>query len=286
MQLATSQRRLEHVARVHRAIARGTRAHDGVKLVDEQDNLPLALLHLPQHGLQAVLEFAAIFRSGNHSAQIKRHDVAVAQAGGNVSRHNALRQAFHDSRLANARLADEHGVVLRAARQHLDGTANFIRTTDHRIELALARLLRQVLAVRVQRVQLGLALLVGDARVAAKAVVCLLDVFARHACAGENLARLALVFGQGDEQMLARGVAVAQLLGDLDGVVDEVHQSRTGHAAHHAGVPADLRHALDLGIHVGLQLERLGTDALDDSGQVVLFRFQQSLQHVNGLCLR
>ena len=282
MQLATSQRRLEHVARVHGAIARGTCAHNGMQLVDEQDDLAFALLHLPQHGLQAVLEFAAIFRSGNHSAQIKRHDVAVAQAGGNVSRHNALRQAFHDSRLANARLANEHGVVLRAARQHLDGTANFIRTTDHRIELALARLLRQVLAVRVEGVKLGLALLVGDARVAAKAVVCLLDVFARHACAGENLARLALVFGQGDEQMLARGVAVAHLLGDLHRIVDDGNQVLGG-KGHAHDAARDLRPVRNGAFHVRLQGGRVGADTLDNGGEVVLPRIEQRLQQVDGV---
>ena len=38
MQLAACQGGLEHVARVHGAIARGTGAHDGVQLVDEQDD--------------------------------------------------------------------------------------------------------------------------------------------------------------------------------------------------------------------------------------------------------
>ena len=286
MQLAAGQRGLQHVARVHGAVARGAGAHDGVQLVDEQDDASFALLHLAQHGLQTVLELAAVLRAGHHRAQVERNEIAVLQRRGHVAGHDALGQTFDDGRLAGARLTDEHGVVLRAARQHLDGAADLLGAADDRVELAFARLLREVLAVLLQRLELHFVLLVGDARVAAQLLVGSLDALARDAGRSEDLARGALLLGQRDQQMLAGGVAVAQLLGDLDGVVDEVHQGRARHAAHHAGVPADLRHALDLGIHVGLQLERLGTDALDDSGQVVLFRFQQSLQHVNGLCLR
>ena len=38
-QLAAREHRLEHVAGVHRAVAAGARADDGVQLVDERDDL-------------------------------------------------------------------------------------------------------------------------------------------------------------------------------------------------------------------------------------------------------
>ncbi len=41
-----------------------------------------------------------------------------------VPGHDALRQALHHRRLANARLADEYGVVLGAPRQDLDGATD------------------------------------------------------------------------------------------------------------------------------------------------------------------
>ena len=109
---------------------------------------------------------------------------------------------------------------------------------------------------------------------------------ARDACGVEYLAGGALLLGQRDEQMLARGVAVSQLLGDLHGAVDEAHERRARHAAHHHGAArAHLRHAQDLVVHVGHQLERLGADALDDGRQVVLLRFKQGLQHMDRLRL-
>ena len=44
------------------------------------------------------------------------------------------------------------GIVLGAARQHLDGAADFLVAADHRIELAVARGLGQVAGVFLQRV--------------------------------------------------------------------------------------------------------------------------------------
>ena len=68
VKLAARERRLEHVARIERAVARGAGAHDGVQLVDEQDDLALGLLHLTQHRLQAVLELTAVLRTRHHRA--------------------------------------------------------------------------------------------------------------------------------------------------------------------------------------------------------------------------
>src|ERR671923_163586 len=57
VQLAAGEHRLEQVARVHRALGRaGT--DDGVQLVDEQDDLALAVLDLLQDRLEPLLELA------------------------------------------------------------------------------------------------------------------------------------------------------------------------------------------------------------------------------------
>ena len=66
---------------------------------------------------------------------------------GHVAADDALRQALDDGGLADAGLADEHRVVLGAARQHLDDAADLLVAADHRIELVLARQLGQVAAV-------------------------------------------------------------------------------------------------------------------------------------------
>ena len=58
---------------------------------------------------------------------------------GTSPRIDAAGEPFDDRRLADAGLADEHRVVLGAARQHLDDAADLLVAADHRIELALAR---------------------------------------------------------------------------------------------------------------------------------------------------
>src|SRR5579863_9723723 len=58
-QRASRQRRLQQVRRIERAARRGTRADDGVDLVDEQDVLRV-FGELLQHRLQALLEIAAV----------------------------------------------------------------------------------------------------------------------------------------------------------------------------------------------------------------------------------
>ncbi len=57
---------------------------------------------------------------------------------GHVAAHDALRQTFHDGGLADARLADQHRIVLGAAAEHLHHAADLVVAADHRVELALA----------------------------------------------------------------------------------------------------------------------------------------------------
>ena len=81
--------------------------------------------------------------------------------------------------------------------------------------------------------------------------------------------------------MLARRVAVTELLGDLHRVVDDLDKvlARDGHGS---GASL-LGHLGNLVGHVLGQPDRVGADALHDSGEVVLVGIEQRLQQVNGL---
>ena len=92
-----------------------------------------------QHGLQPLLELAAVFGAGDQRAEVERQQLLVLQALRHVAIDDAQRQALDDRRLADAGLADQHRIVLGAARQHLDGAADFLVAADDRIELAVAR---------------------------------------------------------------------------------------------------------------------------------------------------
>ena len=67
-----------------------------------------------------------------------------------------MRQALDDGGLADAGLADQHGIVLGAAGQHLDGAADFLVPADHRVQLAVARQLGDVARVFLQRIEVRL----------------------------------------------------------------------------------------------------------------------------------
>ena len=119
VQLAARQHRLEQVGGVHRALRRAG-ADDRVQLVDEQDDLALGVLDLLEHGLEPLLELAAVLGAGDQRAQVERDDALVLEPLGHVAAHDALGEALDDGGLADAGLADEHRVVLGPPAEHLD----------------------------------------------------------------------------------------------------------------------------------------------------------------------
>ena len=151
VQFAARESGLQQVAGIHRAFALAG-ADDGVQLVDEQDDAAAFGLHLVEHGFQALLELAAVFGAGDQRAHVEREQLLVLEAIGNVALDDTQRETFRDRGLADARLADEDGIVLGAPRQHLDGAADLLVAADHRIELACCGSLRQVTRIALQRV--------------------------------------------------------------------------------------------------------------------------------------
>ena len=160
-QLSASQRGLQHVGGVDGAFG-GSGADQRVQLVDEQNDLSLRVFDFLEDGLEAVFELAAIFCSGQHRTEIERDHALVLQSFGHVAGDDSLREAFDDGGFADAGLADEHGIIFRAARENLDDAADFFVASDDRIELAAAGLFGQVAGVFVQRLKLGFGILVGN----------------------------------------------------------------------------------------------------------------------------
>ena len=150
MQFAARQSRLEQVRRIHRAIALAS-PNQRVHLVDKQDDLALSAAHLIEHALQALLKLAAIFGTRNQRAHIQRHQPAMLEAVGHIAIGDPQRQPLGNRRLADARLTDQRRVVLGAPRQNLDGPADFLVTANHRVQLAIARRLRQIAGVFLHR---------------------------------------------------------------------------------------------------------------------------------------
>ena len=162
VQFAAGQHGLEQVAGVHGAFGLAG-ADDGVQLVDEENDAAFGRLDFLEDGFETLLELAAELGSGDQRAHVERDDLLVFQTFGHVAAHDALGQTFDDGGLADAGLADEHGIVLGAAGQDLDDAADFFVAADDRVELVLRGRLGQIAAVFFESFVGGLGILRGDA---------------------------------------------------------------------------------------------------------------------------
>ena len=112
-------------------------------LVDKQDDV-VGFGCLLDYVLEALLKLTAILGARHEARQVERPDVLVHKVLGHVAGCNLLSQTLDDGRLAHAGVAQNEWVVLGAARKDLHHTLDFLFAADHRIEFAVARLLRKV----------------------------------------------------------------------------------------------------------------------------------------------
>ena len=157
LELAARERRLEHRGGVDRALGRAG-ADERVDLVDEDHDVR-GLGDLLHDRLEPLLELAAVLGPRDQGAEVELHDALAEQRLGHLPGDDALGEPLGDRGLADARLADEHRVVLRAAREDLDDALDLVGPADHRVELGLLRELGQVAGELVEQRRLLLLLL-------------------------------------------------------------------------------------------------------------------------------
>src|SRR5215212_2815037 len=151
LQLAARKRRLEDAGRVDGSLG-GAGADEIVELVDEQDDVP-ALGDLLHHLLEALLELAAVLRAGHQSGKVERVDLLVLEQLGDLTARDALGQSLDHGGLAHAGLADQHGVVLRAAREDLHDPLDLGLAADDGVELGLRGKLGEVAPELVEQLR-------------------------------------------------------------------------------------------------------------------------------------
>ena len=171
VQLAARECGLQHVGSIDRAFgAAGT--DQGVQLVDEDDVSPFSRRQFLENGFEPLLELATVLGACDQRADIEREQMFVLEGVRDVAIDDALRQALDDCSLADAGLANQHGVVLGTPRQHLHHSANLLVTADDGVELPFAGELGEVAREPLQRLDLALGLLVHDAMRAAHPLEC------------------------------------------------------------------------------------------------------------------
>ena len=156
LQLAAGEGRLQDGGGVDRALG-GAGADQVVELVDEQDDVA-ALGDLLHHLLEALLELAAVLGARDQGGQVERVDLLVLEQLRDLAVGDPRGQALDDGGLADAGLAEQHRVVLGAAREDLHDPLDLDLAADHRVELALGGELGQVAAELVEQLRGLLAL--------------------------------------------------------------------------------------------------------------------------------
>jgi hypothetical protein len=223
VQLAARERGLQHVARIHGPLG-PARADDRVQLVDEEDDLAFLLREVLEHALQALLELAAELRARDQRTHVERENALPLQPFGHLAVHDALRETFDDRGLADAGLADQHGVVLRPPLQHLHGTADLIVAPDDGVELARCGALGEIDGVLLERAARALCIRVFHSLTAAH----LFDRLPDGAFDGAGVLQRAIertaILERREHEQLARDVLVATLLRELVGDVEETVQ--------------------------------------------------------------
>ena len=76
VQLAPGQHGLQQIARIHATFGLSG-AHDGVQLIDEQQDLAIGLLYFVENGFEPLLEFAPVFGAGHQRAHIQGEDALI-----------------------------------------------------------------------------------------------------------------------------------------------------------------------------------------------------------------
>ena len=144
---------------IHRAAGGGPGADHGMDFIDEQDRVRMGF-QLFQDLLQPFLKIAAIARACQQRAHVEREHSGRRQHFRHFAVDDTLGEPFRDRGLADTGFADEQRIVLLPAAQHLDGAVDLGIAPDHRIDLAVARLLVEVDAVGIERLALFLGILV------------------------------------------------------------------------------------------------------------------------------
>ena len=185
-----------------------------MQLIDEEDDPTLSRSNLLEEGLETVLELPAIFRTGDHRANIERDDPTVLERLGHIAIHDPLGQALDDGRLAHTGFTNEHRVVLGAPRQHLHDTPDLVIPADHRIDLALASQSRQVLAVLLQGLKFFLRIRIGHTLIAPHRAQRLEHRIALETQPiGDPTKTVAALLQQTQEQVLRRNILILERLG-------------------------------------------------------------------------
>ncbi len=203
----------------------GAGADQGMNLIDEEDAVAGGLDFLNDL-LQTFFELASVLGAGDQRAHVQGDQALALQCFRHRARRNLLGHGFDDGGLADARLADQHRVVLGASAEDLGHALDFGIATDHRIQLAAQRCVGEIDAQLVQRRRASTgagAAGAAAAGVAQDAMGLGANLFEVDAQAFEDAGGNAFAFSQqANEQVLSADVGMVHAAGFVNGQLDDL----------------------------------------------------------------
>ena len=113
-------------------------------LVDEEDDLPVAVHDFLDDALEPLLELALVLGACDQRAHVQGEDLAALQILGHLPVHDLGGDPFRDGGLADTGFADQDRVVLSPSTQDLQHATDFLVAADDRVELSFGRGLIEV----------------------------------------------------------------------------------------------------------------------------------------------
>mmetsp|Transcript_21366 Transcript_21366/g.52964 ORF Transcript_21366/g.52964 Transcript_21366/m.52964 type:complete len:383 (-) Transcript_21366:481-1629(-) len=142
-ELSTGESWLEQVGSIHRSRG-GTCPNNGVHFINEKDNFTFTLLDFLQDRLETFLELTTHTCSSYQCRQVQSDQFASLQSVRHVTGNHTLGDTLGNCGLTNTRVSDQDGIVLGTTTQNLNGTTDFVVTTDNGIELSLFGLFGEI----------------------------------------------------------------------------------------------------------------------------------------------
>jgi hypothetical protein len=163
-----------------------------------------------------------------------------------------LGEPFDDRRLTDAGFTDQHRIVLGATLQNLDGSADFVVSTDHRIELAVFGPLREIDRVFLERLTALFRVLILHRFSLSDSCDRFFQSLFLHARVAQHASHRAGVLTGGQQYHLGRDEFVTDLLCLSVGEIQQPHEF--GSKADIAGRLLDGRQSLEFGCERLLQV--------------------------------
>src|SRR5262249_5436378 len=182
-----------------------------VQLIQEENHI-LRLPDLLHDGLQALLELTAVLGARDQRAQVELEQALADEDVRHVVVHDLLSKPLDDRRLADAGLADQHGVVFGPSGEDLDDALDLRLASDDGVELAVPGELRQVARELVEDRRLTALLRPGVVLVTQERERLLSDLVEPRAQGFQDLRGNRLPFlHDAEEEMLGPDVVVPEL---------------------------------------------------------------------------